>query len=106
MGGPPKNKKTRKNFLPHSNNKLLIGLALSIIVPKDENEKSEEENFKGGFGGVWKFTIEVLLNVNEKEKASHGNRYGDWDRTSFVKQNLERNKQTFSNKDEQLFLCQ
>lgn len=54
---------------------MLIGLALSIIVPKREGKEEPE-----------KFTIKLFsMSMSEKKGTSiFSNRYGDWDGTSLV----------------------
>lgn len=51
-----------KSLFLYLNNKLLIGLALSIIVPKD---KKRVENFTRGFNSEKYLRSKFLLNVNE-----------------------------------------
>lgn len=74
------------------NNKLLIGWALAIVVPKDKGRKRVRKSLRDyeRLQQRVKFTIKVSLISLQCQwvriliEASYGNRYGDWDRRSLV----------------------
>ena len=73
---PKKERKILRKFIFYLNNKLLIALALSIIVPK--LRKGAKKNFYMEASELAKFTIELfsmsMSRSEAKTRTSYGNR--------------------------------